>query len=279
MNYTVPTLSIVCMSINVLAGIAIPVVLFLVFRKKFRADVLPFFIGCAVFVVFALIVEGTINSLILASGIGKAIKSSIWVHGIFGGLMAGLFEETGRYTAYKTVLKKKLGNDGNALMYGAGHGGFEACYILVFSFISYIIMAIELNAGMADTLTSGITDPVALQTLNAQFAALANNPPAIFLMSIIERVAALPLQLSLSILVWFAAKTGRRRFWLYPIALLLHAFVDAVAVIAASYINTWIVLGLIFVLSVGSAIIARGMWKKYVSDKSVIAPVGIQGEA
>ena len=45
MNYTVPMLSIVFMGISALSGIAIPVVLFVVLRKKYKADILPFFIG------------------------------------------------------------------------------------------------------------------------------------------------------------------------------------------------------------------------------------------
>ena len=266
MNYTVPTLSIACMAINVLAGIAIPSILFLVCRKKYRADVLPFFIGCAVFIVFALLVEGTINRFILSSSVGRSIQSNIWFYGIFGGLMSGLFEETGRYTVYKTVLKKKRGNDTNALMYGAGHGGFEAFYILIFSFVPYIIMAFKLNAGMADTITSGVTDQTALQTLNATFAALAGTPSAAFLMSIVERIAAVALQISLSVLVWFAAKDGGRRFWFYPLALILHAFVNAVAVIASRYVsNVWIDLLAVYIITACCVVLAAVVWKKYAS--------------
>jgi len=126
MEYSVPILSIVFMSIVVLVGIAIPIVLFLIFRKKYKADIAPFFFGFAVFIIFALIIEGSINVLILKSSIGKAIQGNIWLYAIFGGLMAGLFEETGRFTAFKTVLKKYWRNNMNGLMYGAGHGGFEA---------------------------------------------------------------------------------------------------------------------------------------------------------
>lgn len=266
MNYTVPTLSIVCMAVNVLMGVLIPVALFLVFRKKYRADVLPFFIGCAVFIVFAGHFEGFVHKLIFATDTGKAILNNIWLYGIYGGLMAGLFEETGRYIAYKTVLKKKRGNDGNALMYGAGHGGFEAFRILIFSFVPYIIMAFRLNGGMGDTLTSGVTDPVALQTLQTTFAMLTNTPSALFLMSVVERISAVVLQISLSVLVWFAAKDGGKRFWLYPLALILHAFVNAVAVILSRYVsNVWIVLGAVYVITVCFVVIAIMVWKKFAS--------------
>ena len=47
--------------------------------------------------------------------------------------------------------------------------------------------------------------------------------------------------LSLSVLVWFAAKDGKK-FWLFPLAILLHLFVDAVAVILkGSGANNWLI--------------------------------------
>ena len=267
MNTTVPTLTIICIAISALAGIAIPVTLFLVYRKKYRADILPFFIGCAVFFLFAGLFEGAINRFILSSSIGAAIKSNLWFCGIFFGLMAGLFEETGRYVAYKTVLKKKLGNDRNALMYGAGHGGIEAFYLLVFSMVSNLYIAYMLNAGMAETLTASVTDPVALQTLNATIITLANTPPATFLMSIVERLSAVVLQISLSVLVWFSVKGGRKRFWLYPLAILLHAFIDAVAVILSRYVSSvWVVLGTVYLITTVVTVVAILLWKKYSSN-------------
>jgi len=280
MEYTVPLLSIICMAIIALVGIAIPVVLFLIFRKNYKADVLPFFIGCAVFIVFALLVEGSINMLIFTSSIGKTIQSNIWVYGIFGGLMAGLFEETGRYTAFRTVLKKKHGNDRNALMYGAGHGGFEAFYILFVSMASYIVMAVKLNAGMQDTLTAGVTDAAALQTLNATFAALASTPPATFLMSIVERIAAVAIQISLSVLVWFAAKNGGKLFWFFPLAVVLHALVDAIAVILSRYIsNVWIVLGVVYIFAAICVLLAIAVLKKHASGKGTAVKIETAGIA
>lgn len=275
MEYTVPTLSIIFMAISALIGIAIPVGLFLVFRKKYKADVLPFFIGCAVFIVFALLMEGFIHHLIFTTGTGKAMMNNIWVYGIYAGLMAGLFEETGRYTAFITVLKRKRGNNQNALMYGAGHGGFEAAYILGVSMISNIVMSVTLNAGMPGNLTAGVTDPAALQRLNATFAALAGAAPTDFLIGSVERFAAVALHISLSVLVWFAAKNGGRYFWLYPLALMLHAFMDTTAVTLSHYTsNIWIIEGAIYLISAGCVWIAIAVWKKCASDKDTVIPIG-----
>ncbi|MEA4847234.1 MAG: YhfC family glutamic-type intramembrane protease [Clostridiaceae bacterium] len=279
MEYTVPTLSIIFMAISALIGIVIPVVLFLVFRKKYKADVLPFFIGCAVFIVFALLFESFIHNLIFVTVTGKAILNNIWLYGIYGGLMAGLFEETGRYTAFKTVLRRKRGNNQNALMYGAGHGGFEAIYILGVSMISNIVMSVTLNAGMADKLTAGVTDPAALQRINATIASLAGAAPTDFLVGSVERFAAVALHISLSVLVWFAAKNGGRHFWLYPLAIILHTFINAVAVILSHYTsNLWLLEGAIYLISACGVMIAAIAWKKCASDKGVVVPIGSEGE-
>jgi len=282
MNYTVPLLSIVCMAFSALMGAAIPVALFLVFRKKFKADISPFFTGCAVFIVFAILIEGTINSFILSSSVGAYIKSNIWIYGIFGGFMAGLFEETGRFAAFKTVLKRKRGKDANALMYGAGHGGVEAFYILVFSMVSNIVLAVTLNAGGYEKLIAGATTQAAQQTLNATIAALSGLAPATFLLSTVERAAAVAFHISASVLVWFAAK-DKRRFLLYPLALVLHMLLDMIAVILGRHVsNLWIVLGAIYVYTALCVLIARAVWKKCASARETPpeaeAGVGDAGE-
>lgn len=274
---TVPGLSVVFMGVSALVGLALPILLFLLFRKKYRADVAPFFVGCAVFIIFALILEGIVNRLILSSAVGKTIQGNIWLYGAFGGFMAGLFEETGRYAAFKTVLKKKLGNDRNALMYGAGHGGIEAVVLLTLSMISNISLAMMLNMGMADKLTAQLTDPAALAQLNNSFAALAQTAPTVFLAGAVERISAVALHLSFSVLVWFAAK-DKKLFWLYPLAFALHAAVDLFAVVMAQGMkNAWVIEGVLLALAACCALVAALVWKKHASP---MAPNGgEQGEA
>jgi len=264
MDYSVPTLSIVFMSISALTGIVLPIALLIYFRKKHKTSIKPFFIGCAVFIVFALILEQLFHVLILNSDAGKTIQGNIWLFGIYGGIMAGLFEETGRFLAFKTVLKKDLINDKNALMYGAGHGGIEAFFILVFSMVSNIIMSIMLNSGAAEQLTAGITDEAQLQSLYKTFELLSSTPSSDFLMSIVERIAAVAIHISLSVLVWFAVKNRGKCFWLYPLAIFLHTLVNAVAVILAKYVpSMWIVLLVLYLLTACFVAVAIQVWKRF----------------
>ncbi len=52
-----------------------------------------------------------------------------------------------------------------------------------------------------------------------------------WLIGLWERISALVLQLGLSVLVWAAVRKGGKWLWLFPAAILLHALVDAGAVL------------------------------------------------
>ncbi len=260
----VPTLSIIFMGVSAVLSAAIPAALLLYFKKKKKADILPFFIGCAVFILFALVIEGAINSLLFSSPAGAAIQSKPLLLALVGGLMAGLFEETGRFAAFRTVLRGRRENDANSLMYGAGHGGIEAMLVLGASMITNIVFATAINSGGASlsALTAGAPE----ETLKA-IGQLADVPSWTFLLGIIERCLAITLHIALSVIVWFGAKEPGK-LWLYPLAIALHALTDAAAVFAASAgVPTFAVEGIVALCTLAAALIALSVWKKHSAKK------------
>ena len=160
MNGTVSDLSIVCMAVSCLFGFGLPIVLLLYFRKKFKADFMAFVVGGAVMFLFALVLEATVHQIILATPAGKAVLSSAILYAVYGGFMAALFEETGRFLAMKTILRPYQKKDVNALMYGAGHGGIEAAAILGIGMINNLIWSVMINTGNQGALTSSATGDV-----------------------------------------------------------------------------------------------------------------------
>lgn len=257
---TVSELSIIFMVISSLAGFAIPVILLIFFRKKKEADILPFFVGCAVMLVFALILESAVHQIVLGSSVGERILGNIWLYALYGGLMAGLFEETGRFIAFKTVLKKQ-DKDVNALMYGAGHGGFEAAVLLGISMISNIAIAVMINSGNTSVLTETLSGD-ALTQMEAALEDMTTTAPYIFLIGIIERVFAVTLQIALSVIVWTAVK-NKKRWYLYPAAILIHFFVDAAAVILMHYnVPTLLIEVLVGVMAALAAVFAKNLFVK-----------------
>ena len=199
-------------------------------------------IGCATFAVFALILEGTCNALILGGGRAAALMQKPVLFGLFGGLMAGLFEETGRFVAFKTFLKKTRNDDSTALYYGAGHVGFEVFYILVTSIVT-IVLANKL--------------PKQTQPQN----------PLLYLLGIVERIPAIAIHISLSIVVWFAVK-NRKQFYLYQLAILIHALFDAVAgTLSLMKVNIAIIEILFYVMAIPVVCFGIILWKRNSSVK------------
>ena len=248
MEYTVSTLSIVFMMVAALAGIAIPVGLYLYFRKRHGADRMPFWIGCIIFPVFALGLEQLAYLAMKHWGFWLNVQSNIFAYGAFAGMMAGLFEETGRYFGFAVLLRKKRGKDINGLMYGAGHGGIEAVLVMSLAMVSNLVFAFSVNAGTADPSMASIA---------AQLAGIA---PVTFLVSIVERIGAVALHISLSVLVWFAVK-NKKRFWLFPLAIVLHALV--VAVIMSRFVtNIWLIEAAVYLLAGVCAVLAVIVYKR-----------------
>ena len=266
MTNTVPSASILCMGISAVLSFVIPVVLLIYFHKKYKASILPFFVGCGVMLVFALVIESLIHQAVFKSEFGNTIQNNMWIYAVYGGLMAGLFEETGRFTAFQTILKRYQGNDGNALMYGAGHGGFEAIAILGLTMVGNIVLSILVNTGMLESvpeLSSGENAAAMDQVLSD----LTSTAPYTFLLGIIERIFAIVIQISLSVLVWFAAK-NKESFMLFPLAIIIHALVDGVTVILSqSGISSLAVEGAIGVMAVIVLVIAKAIWNRQTNNE------------
>ncbi len=271
MEQLIPTLSIIAMAISALIGIAIPAILYVIYRKK-GANHLPFWVGCITFVLFAFVLEQLAYYFFMKTALWTKITSNIFALAIVGGLFAGVFEETGRYVAFKTVLRKKRGNDTNALMYGAGHGGVEAVVLLSVSMAINVIFSLQTNAGQTSAF-GGLGE--AQQIIGIPFWT--------FLVGAVERISAVAIHVSLSVLVWFAAKNNKR-FWLFPLAILLHLLVDAVAVILSrSGVNVWVIEGAVYVMAIAFIFLAIAVWRKnhvaQVEETPAEAPAEVAAEA
>lgn len=207
-----------------------------------------FLVGAGTFILFALVLEPVLHRLVLGSGAGAALQENIWLYGLYGGLMAGIFEETGRFLVFRYLLRHTSGRI-TALSYGIGHGGSEA-FLLV-----GLTMAANLSLGL--TYASGAALP-------AETAAMAETliatPAWMFLWAGFERLTAMALHVSLSVLVCAAVRTGKRL--LFPAAVLLHAAVDFAAVVSAAYLPVAATETLVLLLTVLAAVWAARCYRK-----------------
>ena len=243
---TVSGASMAGMVISLLLSVGLPIFLCIFIYKKTKAWVPAFFIGCGIFVGFAMILEQICHAIVLTVT-GSVIRDNIWLYGIYGGLAAALFEESGRWIAMKFCLKKHLSCE-NALMYGAGHGGIEAFLILGLSSMSNLLTAAMINGGLMEKTMTALE--LAQQEISYnQLSVLWTTPAYQFYLAPVERISAIALQIALSILVFSAVKTGKKLH--LAAAFGIHFAVDFLTVVCASTIPTWALeLGLLVVVAV-----------------------------
>ena len=226
----VSTGSLIVMVLNTILGVAIPVFLAWWAVKKHNVKLSTILIGAATFFVFALVLEALVHKLVLTGDRGAAIQGNTLYYALYGGLMAGLFEETGRFLAMKFLLKKEPSETKTAVAYGIGHGGMEVLLIFAMSMISLLTMSIMINLGLTDTLLAKTPEASQAQ-LTEQFDYLKTASAGTYLYGLWERISALILHVGLSVLVWVAVRKGGKWLWFFPVAILLHALVDGLAVI------------------------------------------------
>ena len=242
------------MALCALVGIAAPVALAWWLVKKHHARLSTILVGAGVFFVFALLLEPIVHQMVLKGPHGAAITGNTWYYALYGGLAAGIFEETGRFLGMKFLLKKEPTGALPAVSYGAGHGGMEMLMIFGITMISNLVISLMINAGQADTILASVPAESRGQ-LEAQFAQLQDLNAGQLLLGFWERISALILQLGLTIIVWTAVRKGGKWLWLFLAAILLHALVDACAVVLSKSVSASVVEIIIFsmAIAVGAA--------------------------
>ena len=230
----VPVSSIVTMAVCAVLGIVAPFLLAWWMVKKYRVRPVTILVGAGVFIVFALGLESVVHQVVLKGPSGPAILGNIWYYALYGGCMAALFEECGRFLGMKYLLKKDPSEARVGVAYGIGHGGAEVLMLFGITMISNLVMSFMINTGTSDALFVGVP-PEAQEQVQAQLTQLQTAGPGQFLLGIWERVSALILQVALSVMMWIAVRKGGKWLWLIAGCFLLHYMVDfCVAVLAKS---------------------------------------------
>lgn len=151
------------------------------------------------------------------------------------GLLAGIFEETARWIGFK-LLKKKGDSLGAALTLGAGHGGVEAVIIGVIVLVNLVAMLGFRYMNTATLPLSADQIQLAQQQAQVYFA----TPWPLPLTGAVERIGAMGLHITLSIMVWLAI-SFRKPLWFWG-AILYHALIDGLTVLATSFnLGPWLI--------------------------------------
>ena len=223
----------ILMLLTAILGIALPLITAVIWCKKKHEPFTTVLIGAATFLLFAIVIEKPLQALViqLDSPVSQFVNARPVLWAFIVGLFPGVFEETGRFVAFKTLLRKRKQRE-TGLSHGIGHGGFEAMFILGITYIEYFVFALMLNQGsffeimiepVKDTLT-----PDVVKQINGIVEQITTFSAGTMGLALIDRAIAVTYHIGSSILVFYAVK-DKKKWWLYPLAVAIHTAIDSLA--------------------------------------------------
>lgn len=227
-NIVIGNSSVPALIITVIMMIMIPAVFFIFWRIKHKqqTNISYLIIGAAGFFISARVLELGVHYLCIVAdnSVSRFINGSTVAFVLYGILMAGVFEECGRYIILKYIWKKNRSPE-NAVLYGIGHGWIEILAVVLPSIILYLVIAVLFSAGNIDNALSAlnITEETAATALPSVQAA-AGFDYAMMTMNVIERLFAMFAHIGFTVIVYYGVINAKKAFLMA--AILLHMLMD-----------------------------------------------------
>ena len=257
--------SIPALSITIILMIAMTVGFCIcwLLKNKQRTNISYLIAGIVGFMVSARVLELGVHyfCIITDNPVSRFITGSTIAYVLYGITMAGVFEECGRHIVLKYIMKKNRSRE-NAVMYGIGHGGIEILGVILPSIITCLVVAIMFtNEPLDVALTSlNITEETAAMALPTVKATAAFDY-GMMAMNVIERLFAMVLHISLTVIVFYGVVNARKGC--LPLAILLHMLMDTFAALyQRGAVSLWISEVWAAFWAVVSAFIAVRLYRK-----------------
>lgn len=243
-NIVIGKSAIPSLIITVILMVAIPVIFFIYWRKNYkqRTKISWLIAGAIGFIVSARVLELGVHMVCIVTDnpISRFINGNTIAYVLYGIIMAGVFEECGRYIVLKYIMKKNRTTE-NAVMYGIGHGGIEILAVLLPALITYLAVAVLFSAGDMENALSTLDiteETVSVALPSIQTAAAFDY--GMMAMNVIERLFAMLLHIGLTVVVYYGVVTDKKIC--LPVAIILHMLMDTFpALYQRSVVPLWTV--------------------------------------
>jgi len=174
-------------------------------------------------------------------------------------LTSAIFEETARYAAFVLMESHKQGLP-TALNYGIGHGSAQAIFLVGLSMLANVTTANMLNGGDLAMMTQDMPQEN-LAALQQTIEIYMATPPTQYLAAGVERIAMLPMQMGLSVLLYMASSRKKGYIWMWPFAIFMHAVVKVPAMLYEYGAITHVWLSVAATILLAAAVTAICVWQ------------------
>ncbi len=165
--------------------------------------------------------------IVMDNPVSRFINGHTWAYVLYGTVMAGVFEEVGRWVILGKLMKKNK-TPQNAVFYGLGHGGIEVWAVTILGFAQLLVIALSIQGqGMEAALAAlGVTPELetAFQpTLNAS----VTFDGGVVFANLFERAVCVALHTALTVIVFYGLQKGGKKYLLFSV--LGHMAADVMA--------------------------------------------------
>ena len=227
-NIVIGKNSIPSLIITIILMIAIPVIFFIYWRRRHKeqTNISWFIAGAVGFILSARVLELGVHYICIIANnpVSRFINGNTIAFVLYGIMMAGVFEECGRYIILKNIMKKNRTRE-NAVFYGIGHGGIEILAVILPSIITNLVVALMFSRGSVEDALSALK----ITEKNAAAALPSIQAAAVFdygmmAANLIERLFAMLLHIGLTVIVYYGVISAKKGF--LPLAIILHMLMD-----------------------------------------------------
>jgi len=243
-----------------------PIILAAVMYWRYRFSWLALLAGAVVFLVFQVLTRIPLLGILGQMPWYQQMAQNFFLVGLFLSFTAGLFEEVGRWLAFRFALKTRWQTK-NGVAYGIGHGGFEAIFLVGLAYVNNLVISSMINNGQFEALIA----PQMGAAAESVRSALVDTPSYMFLLGGIERVLTMIFHIALSLVVLNAVRLRKPVYLLY--AILAHTVVNLGAVLIARLPNgAWLSEGFLLIVAAGCVLYIRGELRK--PEPAGVEPAG-----
>ena len=243
----------------------LPLIFLFFWKRKCResARYKALLIGAVGFLISARVLELGVHMFCIVSDnpVSRFINGHVAVYVLYGIIMAGVFEECGRYIILRYLIKKENTRE-NAVMYGIGHGGIEVWAISLMSLFTYLAIAVAFTGHPASQALSllHITEKSAAAALPAVQATAAFGISAAA-STVLERILCMFAHIFLTVVVYYSIQKQDKKYLL--LAVFLHMMFDLVPALSQKVtLNVWLTEGWIVIWTILLLFLARKLYTR-----------------
>lgn len=270
MPQTIPdgTMSLILLGVSY--SIIIPLLLFIIFKKRFRAHVKPFFLGLLTYGAFSFCLVNIVNGLLLMFVDPTNFSTPlIFIYSLFTQIISVLIGQAGKYYSLR-ILKNdanpnKYAMRGDALVFGAGFGGLEMVLTVGMTMASYFSYATIMVNGQAESFMENLSG-ADLESVQNIFNLLATTTSSEYISLLLQGLAMFLFQLGSTLLVFRAVfGSGVNEKVYLRLAIIFHIIMIVPGCFVSSGIisSPWFQTVLMLVFSVAVLVYGYDKIKEY----------------